>query len=64
MKANKEDLARLDEFLKELIAIDVSTTSDDLKQRVAELSSCVGCTRYSLTTHSIHGEQKSQANRG
>ncbi|KAJ7821853.1 hypothetical protein B0H13DRAFT_1920490 [Mycena leptocephala] len=31
MKANKEDLARLDEFLKELIAIDVSATSDDLK---------------------------------
>jgi hypothetical protein len=39
MKANKEDLARLEKPLKELTAIDVSAMSDKLKDRVTELLS-------------------------
>jgi hypothetical protein len=44
MKANKEDLAGLEKSLKELTAIDVSTMSDKLKDRVTELLSWVICT--------------------
>ncbi|KAJ6620959.1 quinon protein alcohol dehydrogenase-like superfamily [Mycena sp. CBHHK59/15] len=39
MKANKEDLSKLETSLKALIAIDASGASDDLKRRLATLQS-------------------------
>ncbi|KAJ7229791.1 hypothetical protein GGX14DRAFT_383752 [Mycena pura] len=39
MKANKEDLAKLEKIAKELIIIDVSDCSDDLTRRLTALAS-------------------------
>ncbi|KAJ7189342.1 hypothetical protein GGX14DRAFT_702062 [Mycena pura] len=39
MKANKEDLAKLEKIVKELIIIDVSDCSDDLTRRLTTLAS-------------------------
>ncbi|KAJ7200811.1 hypothetical protein GGX14DRAFT_400415 [Mycena pura] len=41
MKANKEDLAKLEKIVNELIVIDVSDCSDDLTRRLTALASYV-----------------------
>ena len=53
MRANKEDLARLEKSLEKLINIDTTgVVASDLKQRLDSLALCVvymkSCIKYSL----------------
>jgi flagellar biosynthesis protein FlhB len=50
MKANKEDLSKLERLLNTLITIDVQGAGDELKQRLTTLALCV----VQMTLPSIH----------
>jgi hypothetical protein len=48
MQSNKEDLFRLEKCLRDLTAVDVLGTSEDLKGRLVSLTSCVFGTTHGL----------------